>query len=491
MKKRILTALVNHETNTFSRIPTDLDAFRARRYFEGDDIFPAFRGTNTEIAAFIDAAERYDWELVPTIAVQATPSGPVTADAYNHIARRLLAGFSDGPFDGVLLALHGAMVSDVNEDGEGYLLELIRNQVGPHIPVAATLDLHANVTVNMARHADILVSYKTYPHVDMYDVGMETAVLLQRTLNGEIRPSILLGKCEMMDGADHGRTPGGPMRQLLQMARNFEAEPGILSVSVNGGFPWADTLETGPSTLVVVDGERPSAHEIVQTMTGEIWNRRHELSIDLKTVSEVVTAIKEYPEDADPLVIAEFSDNPGGGGYGDATRLLKAVLDAGAEGLAFSLIVDPEAARIMKQAGIGAEITIDLGGRIDPAFGGPISVSGTVMALCDGDLVHEGPMHRGVAVNLGTSALLRSGGVDIVVTSRKVQVYDLQHFRFLGIEPTSYRVLLVKSAHHFRAAYEPIAGKVVTVDAGGLTSRNYQELTYRRVRRPVFPLDID
>lgn len=483
--------MVNHETNTFSLIPTDLDAFRARRYFEGEDIFPAFRNTNTEIAAFIDAAERYDWDLVPTVAAQAMPAGPVTADAFNHIARRLLSGLNDLPFDGILLALHGAMVSEPHEDGEGYLLELIRNEIGPHIPIAATLDLHANVTVNMVRQADILISYKTYPHVDMYEVGLETADLLQRTLNGDIRPSTLLGKCEMMDGADHGRTPGGPMRHLLPMARAFEMEEGVLSVSVNGGFPWADTLETGPSALVVVDGDPSRFHDVVQTMANEIWNRRHELSISLGNIGEAVAAIRAHPADTGPLVIAEFSDNPGGGGYGDATRFLQAVLEADAEGVAFSLIVDPQAAGIMQRAGVGADVTVSLGGCIDPSFGAPISVSGTVMALTDGDLVHEGPMQRGVAINLGMSALLRSGGVDIVVTSQKAQVYDLQHFRFLGIEPTGYRALIVKSAHHFRAAYEPIAGKVMTVDAGGLTSRNYQELTYRRVRRPVFPLDID
>lgn len=483
--------MVNHETNTFSLIPTDLDAFRARRYFEGDDIFPAFRNTNTELAAFIDAAERYGWDLVPTVAAQAMPAGPVTSEAYRHIAGRLLSGLNEGSYDAILLALHGAMVSELHEDGEGYLLELIRNEVGPHIPIVATLDLHANVTVNMVRQADILISYKTYPHVDMYDVGMEASELLQRTLNGEIRPSTLLGKCEMMDGADHGRTPGGPMQHLLPMARSFETEPGILSVSVNGGFPWADTLETGPSALVVVDGEDSRFHEVVQRMTSEIWERRHELSVSLIDVDEAVAAIMSHPADTGPLVVAEFSDNPGGGGYGDATRLLQALLAAGVEDVAFSLMVDPQAADIMHQAGIGADISVMLGGCVDPSFGGPISVSGTVMALSGGDLVHEGPMQRGVAISLGTSALFRSGGVDIVVTSNKAQVYDLQHFRFLGIEPTSYRALIVKSAHHFRAAYEPIAGKVVTVDAGGLTSRNYQDLTYRRVRRPVFPLDID
>ena len=484
--------MFSHETNTFSKAPADLDAFRARRFFEGGDIFPNFAGTNSEMAAFMEAADRHGWELVPAIATQAMPSGPVTAAAFNYVRDRILSTLTEGPYDAILLALHGAMVSEAGEDGEGTLLQSIRDIAGPAIPIAVTLDLHANVTIDMARLADIMVSYRTYPHVDQFETGKVAADLLARTLAGEIRPMVLLGKREMLDGADHGRTPGGPMRDLLPMARRFEAdEPGILAISINGGFPWADTLETGPSVIAVVDGETSRHHDIVEEMTKVIWDRRNELSIRLIGTDEAVKIAREPNRDGKPVVLAEFSDNPGGGGYGDATRLLEALIRGNVGNAAFSLIVDPEAAERLYAAGSGASLEVTLGGRQDTAFGAPLKLAGRVISVSDGDMVHDGPMNRGVAINLGKSALFRSGGIDIVVTSRKAQVYDLQHFRFLGAEPTSYDVLAVKSAHHFRAAYEPIARAVELVDAGGLTSRNYRELPYRRVRRPVFPLDLD
>ena len=215
--------MFSHETNTFSKAPADLDAFRARRFFEGGDIFPNFAGTNSEMAAFMEAADRHGWELVPAIATQAMPSGPVTAAAFNYVRDRILSTLTEGPYDAILLALHGAMVSEAGEDGEGTLLQSIRDIAGPAIPIAVTLDLHANVTIDMARLADIMVSYRTYPHVDQFETGKVAADLLARTLAGEIRPMVLLGKREMLDGADHGRTPGGPMRDLLPMARRFEA----------------------------------------------------------------------------------------------------------------------------------------------------------------------------------------------------------------------------------------------------------------------------
>jgi microcystin degradation protein MlrC len=484
--------MFSHETNTFSKAPADLDAFRARRFFEGADIFPNFAGTNSEIAAFMDAAETHGWELVPTIATQAMPSGPVTADAFNYVRNSILAGLADGPYDAILLSLHGAMVSDAGEDGEGTLLQSIRDMAGPKIPIAVTLDLHANVTVNMARLADIMVSYRTYPHVDQYETGKIAADLLARTLDGEIRPQVLLGKREMLDGADHGRTPGGPMRDLLPMARRLEAEePGVLAVSINGGFPWADTLETGPSVIAVVDGETKRHHDLVADMMQTIWDRREELSINLIGTDTAVRLARESNIAGKPIVLAEFSDNPGGGGYGDATRLLAALVDGGVSNAAFSLIVDPDAADTLYSTVVGNAAEVTLGGKSDISFGAPLRLEGQVIAVSDGNMVHDGPMNRGVAINLGKSALFRVGGIDIVVTSRKAQVYDLQHFRFLGAEPADYDVLVVKSAHHFRAAFEPIARAVELVDAGGLTSRNYRDLPYRRVRRPVYPLDMD
>ena len=495
MQNRVLVAGFKHETNTFSRLPTTLDSYKARMLYYGDEVIVKMRQTKTEIAAFIDACERFNWQGVFPVYANATPSGKVVEDVFEHVVNVILDSITDqGPFDGICLTLHGAMVCTHVDDGEGELLRRIRAVIGPNVPIAMTLDLHANITDQMAELADIIVIYRTYPHVDQYEIAAEAAHLLQRTLVGEIKPKTVVARAQMMDGLDHGRTTTpGPMTEILQSAKaGVDTIPGVLSSTVACGFPWVDIYDTGPSVVVVGDGSAPAYQKLADTLIDKIWQSRHRITIDPISIEDAMMRVQAVGKRTAPIVLADFADNPGGGGYGDGTLLLKAMIDAELQNTAFGMLYDPIAVQTCIQQGLGAHVVVAVGGKIDPKYGAPVPVTGHVVAITDGTLKLKGPMTAGTNIQMGPTVVLRVGGIDIVMTSGRFQNYDINYFMHANIDPRDKNVVAVKSAHHFRAAYGPIASEVIVVDGGGgLTSRNYKELTYTQVRRPVFPLDLD
>jgi microcystin degradation protein MlrC len=493
MTKRVLGAGFEHETNTFSGLPTGLDAYTVRSFYRDDAVASKMRGTRTEIAGFLDACETYGWTPVHPVYASATPSGRVTEEVYEIVAGEITNCLErDGPFDAILLNLHGAMVCEHVDDGEGELLGRVRKLVGPDVPIAVTLDLHANVTDRMAELADVMIAYRTYPHVDQYEIATEAAALIDRTLRGEIKPKTVIARGTMLDGADYGRTTSpGPMTEVLASAAKFQSQPGVLAATVAVGFPWADIHETGPAALVVGNGDDPRYQGMADALIGEVWEKRNRVALETTTVDDALAAIAVAESAGKPIVLADFGDNPGGGGYGDSTGLLRGMIDAGLEDAVFATIYDPVSVQTCIDNGLGAQVVLALGGKIDPQFGEPIPVTGTVAAVTDGKFKLEGPMMAGVDVNMGPTVVLQVGGIRIIIASARYQAYDLMIFRHARIEPTQAPVIAVKSAHHFRAAFGPIASEIICVDAGGLTSRNYQQFTYEKVRRPIFPLDMD
>lgn len=491
MPKRILVGQFMHETNTFCRTPTDVDAFRRFFCFEGDAVLSDLRGTNSEVAGFIDAAEAEGWDLVPTVACFATPSGPVTRAAWDHFAGAILeTARAQGPLDGVLLSLHGAMVTEDDRDGEGALMAALREELGRDVPLVATLDLHANVTDRMADLADGLVSYATFPHVDMRETGAKAGRILASVFRTGRRPRVTLARRPMLTAAEGGRTDTGPMVGLLQQARSLETRDGVLDVSINAGFALADTPQTGPTVTVTTTGDAAEAREIAESLMDAIWRARDRVMEHYYTVDEAAGVARDYNASRGPLVIADFSDNPGDGAYGDATALLSSLIAHDARDVAFGGLYDEAAALHLHEAGLGAEVTLALGGRSDPSMGGgPLTLTGTVAHLSDGAFVCDGPMWKGMRQSTGRSAVFRVGGVDILVTSNLVQAIDRQMFLANGIDPQRKRVVALKSQQHFRAAFEPIAGKVILADSGGLASPDFARLPYRFVRRPLHPLD--
>jgi len=490
MAFNVLTAEFLHETNTFSVRKTDLSAFETYTFLIGNDQLNSFEGTNTGVAGCLDCARKFDWNMRHAVTAHAGPSGLVTTGAFDTIANLILDAARTSPPDGVLLPLHGAMVAEFCEDGEGELLQRLRDVIGPDIPVAITLDLHANVSVKMCELADIIVSYKTYPHIDMREAAAHAGEILQRAMLGEISPTTLRVHCPMLGEANGGRTDIGPMIDRLERARAYEREPDVFAVSINAGFEESDITEIGPTVLVTCQGGREAHKAFAETIADDIWMKRDEVLNTYYSVEEAAAIAADFIRTDGPLIIADYADNPGGGAYGDSTALLNALLKTGVTNSCFGPMVDPAAADDLHQHSEGETITLDLGGKTDPHFGGgPITVTGQILRLSNGECIGDGPMKGGQKLHFGKTCVLHVDGIDILVVSEAVQMYDQQQFRGFGIDPTSKTVVALKSMQHFRAAFEPIAENVIVCDSGALCTTDVAKLPYQNVPRPIYPLD--
>ena len=362
------------------------------------------------------------------------------------------------------------------------------------MPIIATLDLPANVTQSMADNASALIAFRTYPHIDQYERAWQGAELLQRAMSGEVRPQTVIARRPMLYGLDRGRHQQGPFAELLARGERLEASGEILVASPCAGFSRANIHDVGPSVTITVDAGRPDAlnrgQAIAEEFMDHAWETRHYESFKLLAVDEAVARARAGQPGDKPLVVADYTDNPGGGGYGDATAFLKGLIDAGVERVAFHAICDPEAVAEGMRAGVGMPTTITLGGKTDPNFGGgPLTLTGEVTHLTNGKFIAYGPMGGGVERDYGPSMVFRVGGIDIICITNNGQAVDLGQFTSLGIAPTRYTTVCVKSMQHFRAAFEPIAREMILVDTGALCSEVYTPELFDKVRRPVWPLD--
>lgn len=488
MVKRVLVAEFMHETNTFSVQVTDESAFRNSCYYLDNDIPGAFAGTRTSMGAAFEAAGKFGWSLVHPIVTSANPSGRVTDAFFDAVSDRILNACNG--LDGILLHLHGSMSTQSYDDGEGELLARIRSRVGPEMPIIAVLDLHATLTQKMADNANSLISYRTYPHIDQYERTWQAAELLEKAMVKHVTPQVAVARRPILYALDGGRTTSPPMMELLRRGDQIEAAGQALAVSIQAGFSSADVHDIGPS-IAVTGNDRAAAQAIAEDLMDYAWEQRTFSSIHFTPLDEAITMAKAGEAHAiKPLIIADYSDNPGSGAYGDATNLLKAVLEADLQNVGFHAICDPEAVLQAQAAGVGNRVTLRLGGKVDPAMGGgPLEITGHVAAITDGSFIAYGPMGGGARRNYGLSALLRVGGVEIIVISYNGQATDLGQFTSLGVDPTRKSTLIVKSMQHFRAAFEPIAREVLEVDTGALSTRNFKERPYKKVRRPIWPLD--
>jgi microcystin degradation protein MlrC len=512
MSTRILSAEVAHETNTFSRIPTDEQAFRnghfllthntlhlipsVEKAYRNDlflldqDAIAARGSQNTELAGFLDIASKYGWQLDHILSANAGPSGKVTSEAFDWLVDPIIAAAKANRYDGILLGLHGAMVTDFCEDGEGELLQRVRAVTGDEVPIAITLDLHANVSEKMCDLANIIVSYKTYPHVDMRDSARQAGEILQRSLTGEISPRTIRVHRPMLEEINGGRTDVGPMIERIEAAKAWELRPDAYAVSINAGFPSADIAEVGPTVLVTAEGDMEAHRAFAESLADNIWKRRHDVLNHYLDVDSAAAIARQFSSAEGPLVIADYADNPGGGGYGDSTNLLRALLDAGVSIACFGPMVDGATVKQLCQHEIGKRVQTQLGGKIDPTFGGgPLDLVVELVSKSDGHYTRGGKMIGGLQRSFGPTVVVRTGGIEILITTVAQQLLDLQQFKSFGIMPESKQVVALKSMQHFRADFEPIAARVIVCDSGALCTPNYQRLDYHNVVRPIFPLD--
>jgi len=489
MSFNVLTAEIKHETNTFSIRQTGLPQYRSHYLLEGPAAIAARGDHHTELAGFLESARTYGWTLNHVLSAAAGPGGYVTTEAFEALTEPLISAASKGGYDGILLSLHGAMVTDDHPDGEGEILRRLREVVGPDLPIAVTLDPHANVTAGMCERAQIVLSYNTYPHVDMRETAIKAAEILQRTMAGEIAPETLMVRRPMLEEVNGGRTDTGPMIARHALARDFEAQDDVFAVSINAGFASADIAEVGPTVLVTCQGDPGPKLEFINQIADDIWDRRDEVLNAYLSGTEAASEAANWPSGKGPLIIADYADNPGAGAYGDATSLLAALLAANVTEAAFGPLIDSQAAGILGNTELGETISISIGGRAEPRFGGgPLHVTGQLRWKGAGRVVGDGPMLDGLVRDFGPTAVLRVGGIDILIVSQPHQMLDLQQFRTFGIDPLRYRVVALKSMQHFRAAFEPIAGRVIVCDSGALCTVRYDLLPYQNVPRPIHGL---
>ena len=487
---RVVIAMMKHETNTFSPVPTPLSRFGNGGPEWNGQALAAYSGTATPMGAFIDLAKAEGAEIVTPVAAEAWPSGPVQDSAYARLCDAIAEEVDKG-CDLVLLDLHGAMVTESLEDGEGELVARLR-ALAPETPIAVALDLHGNLSDKIVDNADVVTGFKTYPHTDMYETGALAGQIAFRALKGGCRPTMAWGNRPMLPHIMRQGSADSPMRELIAAARQAEAD-GALAVSVFGGFPHADIRDAGISVVAVTDGDLDGARAICDAILDRAWEHRHGFVFRSEPAEDAIARAAKLAEG--PVLLLDHCDNCGSGGTQDVMAVLGEILRQGLEDVAAFAIHDPQAVDAMMEAGIGAEVTLDLGGKLDmPAIGRvgePLSVTGRVKLLSSGEYTIRGPMYTGVTVGMGRTAVLDTGKVEIVVIERHHEPWDVGCLQSLGIEPAAKRFIMLKSRVHWRAGFWPVVRHVVECAGVGVTTSDYDQLEFRRVRRPIFPLDPD
>ncbi len=488
MEMRAVIAMMKHETNTFSPIATPWARFEEWGAYLGEDALRAFENTALPMGAYIHLAREAGMEIVTPVAAEAMPSGVVVADAYERMAGPICEAVAAG-CDAVMLDLHGAMVSEATQDGEGTLLERIRT-IDPGVPICVTCDLHANLTAAMVGNCTALIGYKTYPHIDMHEVGMQVGRILLRALKGEINPVMAWGNRPLLAQTLRMGHEDEPMKSLLSRAHRAEQE-GLLAVTVFGGFPLADFTDAGLSALAVADDDPEGARQAVDGLLDAAWLARGDFMHPHQPLHKVVARAKALTEY--PVLLLDHADNVGSGGTEDVMTVIAEVMQQGLEEVAVAAVWDPAAVREMAAAGAGARVTIHLGGKTDmPSIGRrgeSLPVTGTVRTLTDGQFVVRGPMYTGITVQMGPTAVLDTGKMKIVVVSRHHEPWDLGVFTSVGIDPARMKYLLLKSRIHYRAGFGDLGRHTLTCDGMGVTTSDNGQFKFKNVRRPIFPLD--
>jgi microcystin degradation protein MlrC len=487
---RIATAGFQHESNTFSSMPASLDRWQRSGIIEGEAIRKEYATSQSTLAGFFAAAEADpEVELVPLVFTRLTPMAAMTEEASRHIMDRIVAAIRDnGPWDAVLLAQHGAAVSETWPDADGEMIRRVRETVGPRVPIGVALDMHANVSRQMVENADVTTVYQTNPHIDARAQALLCARLILRQVRGEIRPTTAIEMPPLLVNILNQGTSDRPMSDLIRIANEQRKRPGVLSVSVNEGYPYADVAEMGMSFIAVTDNDPALAAEIARTLVDAAWSMKEALNTGGTPVDEALKRAKAAP--AGPVVLFDVGDNVGGGSPGDSTLILHAARRLGVSDL-LQAVADPAGVGACQAAGVGGRVDLAVGGKTDDRHGTPFPIKGVVTGLSDGRYEETGPVHGGFRFfNDGPSAAVKTDdGYTLVLTSRGVGSSSLQQFRTLGIEPKAMKIIVAKGVHSPRPAMEPIAREMIWVATPGVTTADLTTFTYRHRRVPLYPLE--
>lgn len=491
---RIGVAMMSHETNTFSPVLTNLERFAGGRETppEGQAAIDVYRGTMTCLGGYLKVCAERGAEVVMSIAAAAPPSGPVEDDAFEWMCDKILHAAAS--VDAMLLDLHGAMVTRSFEDGEGELLKRLRAR-NPALPIAVALDMHGNITQDMVTNATVITGYHTYPHIDMARTAERSANVLFDYLAGAVTPVMRWGNAPMLPHVMRQGTDDSPNKELQARAAAMEAE-GALGVSLFTGFPHADIHDAGLAAVVMTDGDAALAEQYTNALLDQAWEARDAFVYEAEPLAASIArarTIAATGEGDGPVIILDHYDNTASGGTMDTTEVLAAVLAAGLEDVAVFGFYDPAVVSQMEQAGVGNEVTVQLGGKQRmPALAEqsqPLALTGRVKLLSEGKFKAQVPMSRGLTMNMGKTGVLSVGSIDIVVVSRHIEPYDPACLRSLGIEPAARRYVMLKSRIHYRVGFRDIAKQVVECAGRGVCTSDYSDIAFRKVRRPIFPLD--
>lgn len=482
---KIFTGALVHETSSFSPIPTSAKNFRQRRpgvHASTQDLLAI--GDTGAVGRWIQMAAERGHDIVLGASASAGPSGLTVQADYEAMRDALLEDLAAAlPVDMVVLFLHGSQMAFGYVDCEGDVLTRVRALVGPDVPIGVELDLHCNVTSAMVENATVIMACKEYPHTDFGDRAVDLFNLIERAAKGEIRPVTSFRRIPMLNLFF---TTRAPMRQFVDFTAALEGEGGILSISLNHGFTSADTKEAMASVIVVTDDDGSRGDEFAEALARTFFALREIAGPKTLGIDAALDAALAAPP-GKPVVLADGSDNPGGGSAGDSTFILQRILERGIEGAAVAMIWDPMAVHIAADAGPGAKLPLRIGGKVSKMSGEPLDVMAEVLAVA------EAPMQQSFSealdTGLGPSVAIRVGGCDIVLNSRRVQTFSPHVFTELGIDPTQKRLLVVKSNQHFYARFAPMAETVLYADAPGTTSNHVAGRPYRNLSRPIWPLD--
>jgi microcystin degradation protein MlrC len=494
---RLLLATMSHETNTFSPVPTRLERFcrDGTSLLGGQTAVDFYRGTGTCMGGYLAVAQEIGAEVVVPVCASAPPSGPVNGEAFETICRLITEEVAKGGFDAIWLDLHGAMVTDRLDDGEGELLRRIR-AIDAATPLCVAYDMHANVFDAMVSNAQVVTGYQTYPHIDQRQTAERAARALLRVMRGVARPTAAWGTAPMLPHVMAQGTHQSPNKELQAMCAAWEASGRALAASLFVGFPHADVPLAGLSAVVVTDNNPADAQAMVDELLGAAWQARREFMFHVEPLEVSVRRAKSLGAPGQlPVVMLDHCDNCASGGTMDTTDTLREIIRQGLEDVVFFGIYDPDAVRQAVEAGVGATVTLSIGAKLPmpqlPVASSPLIVTGVVQTISSGAFRLKGGLTPGLQVYMGRTVVLDTGKVQIVLLSRHIEPTAQEMLQVLGINPARKTYVAIKSRVHWRADLGKIAREIVECAGVGVCTSDYGQLTFRKVRRPVFPLDPD
>lgn len=487
---RVAVGQISSESNHFVVRPCELDLFQHTGFlYEGQGVFQ-LRGTGGEIAGMLSVLDAAcDLEVVPLLAARANSSGPLSPACYGYLREHLLAPLTAaGPVDAVLLSHHGSMAAVGEDDPEGDIAVAVRRIVGPAVPIVMTLDLHGNTTARMVAQTTAILGYEQYPHYDTYETGVRAAHLLLRTLRRAVRPTMAQAKLPMVVTGFHGSTFGaGPFAHLMRQTKALEAQPGILSTSMFPVGSYIDMPDMGCSSVVITDNDPGRAEAEARGLATALWTARREFYVETLPVATAVARGRAVA--GRPILLLDTADTTGGGAEGDSSDLVRDLLAMGVTEPCLAMVVDPQAAQACRRAGAGREVTLHLGHQQDATWGRPFMVTGRVVRLVDGAFQYTGGILGGSWATMGPSAVLAVGPVQVLIMTYPTYDWADEQYRAAGLDPQQAKFVGVKNMMNYRRAYGAVMKAAFVLDLPGPTPADFRGLPFRRVMRPIFPLD--